>query len=154
MQSGPSFAANPDVVDEYVFERGERVASIFKLVDACHRCGLAFRVASDQIANAVFRHYADELRQMMDRFSFELLTEIRRIDGGDFGPARSYVEPVENPDALQGRCNAALRDVEETYEEILRDHLPAHARAMIKRQSQQFSQMISRFTDLGRELSA
>ena len=137
-----------------VFERGENVARIFKVVDACNRCGLAFRIASERITNDPFRHFADELRQMLDRFSFELLTEIHRTDGGDFGPPRSYVDATNDADILRGRCESALQDMIGDYDESMVHHIPAHARAMIKRQGQLLKQMSGRFANLYRDASA
>src|SRR5688572_30264124 len=122
-------------MEERTFVRGERVARIFNLVDACNRCGLAFRLASERIANAAFRKYSLQVRQVLDRFSFELLAEIRRIDGGDFGPPRSYVEMSEEPDGLRTRCVSTFQEMMAAYAAADNSPLPAHARAMLKRQS-------------------
>ena len=129
-------------------ERGERVAKIFKLADACNRCGTAFRVASDKVTDVAFRHYADELRQLLDRCIFELLTEVSRIEGGC--PPRSYVETTYEADILKGRCETVLHETIRAYENIIDNHIPAHARAMIKRQAQLLKQMAARFHDLYR----
>ena len=134
-------------MEDQVFERGEGIARIFNLVDACHRCGLAFRLAAERLTDDPFRHYADELRQLLDRCSFELHTEIRRIDGGDFGPPHTYVEPCDDIRALNERCQEALRDVLQSYDEILDRHVSAHARAMIRRHAQLLRQMTARFEE-------
>ena len=137
-------------MDEQKFQRGERVATIFNLVDACNRCGLAFRLASERIANVAFSHYAGELRQILDRFSFELLTETRRIDGGDFGPPRAYTETTDEPNELRDRCDSTFREMMDAYATAGKSSLPAHARAMIKRQSTALELMAARFADVYR----
>jgi hypothetical protein len=138
-------------MEDQLSQRGERVAKIFKLVDACNRLGLAFRIASDHITSDDFRHYSDELRHMVDRFTFELLAEVHRIDGGDFGPPRSYEDGVaESEGQLRAHCEWALREAIDLYDETLADHLPAHARAMIKRQVQQLKEESGRFNEVYR----
>ncbi len=131
-----------------VLERCETVARIFKLVDSCSQCGLTFRVASAKIASDGFICCADELGRVLDRLRFELLSEIRRVDGGDFGPARTYVEPSADPVALRSRCQVALRDLLRDYDEAFTRLTPAHARAMIKRHTRLIGQMVARFDDL------
>src|SRR5687768_12284535 len=134
-------------MEDQQFQRGERVAKIFNLVDACNRLGLAFRIASEHITSDEFRLYSDQLRHMLDRFTFELLAEVHRIDGGDFGPPRSYEDGVAVSETqLRAHCEAALTEAIDLYDETLVNHLPAHARAMIKRQLQQLKEESGRFS--------
>ncbi|MBI4472818.1 MAG: hypothetical protein HY646_09135 [Acidobacteria bacterium] len=135
-------------MEKPVIQRGETVARIFKLVDTCGQCGLTFRVASAKIVSDVFNRYSEELRRVLDRFRFELLSEIRRVDGGDFGPARTYIEPSADAEFLRARCHSALRDLLRDYDEAFTRVAPAHARAMIKRHARLIRQMLARFDDL------
>jgi hypothetical protein len=86
----------------------------------------------------------------LDRCIFELLTEVRRIEGGDLCPPRSYVETTYEADILKGSCETVLHETIRAYENIIDNHIPAHARAMIKRQTQLLKQMSARFHDLYR----
>ena len=83
-------------MEDNVVERTQRIAKIFKLVDACKRCGLAFRIATENSANSSLRCFSDQLRQMLDRFCFELLTEIRRMDSEKRVLPPEYVGKIAN----------------------------------------------------------
>lgn len=112
----------------------ESITSIFKLVDACNQCSQLFRVAAVSGADSVFQDNANQIRHKLDQFGFELQTETRRIGGGDdFGPSR--YEPIpDDADILTLRCEISLQLILDQYQQALNTNLPAHARAMVKRQ--------------------
>src|SRR6187401_1152385 len=121
-------------MEDKAVERTQRVAKIFKLVDGCKRCGLAFRIATENSSNSALQRFSDQLRQMLDRFCFELLAEIRRIDSEKLVDSSVYNGKIANKDVLGGHGDAALAGLIGDYEDVLLDHIPAHAGAMIKRQ--------------------
>jgi hypothetical protein len=141
-------------MEDKVLERAERIAKIFNLVDGCKRCGLAFRVGSENTENAGLRHFSDQLRQTLDRFCFELLTEIRRMDHQKLVRRGVYVGAISNRDVLDGHGEAALTGLLHDYEQILTDHIPAHASAMIRRQAHLLKQMSERSSNLCHNASA
>lgn len=112
----------------------EPIVNISKLVDACSQCSQLFRVGAATVADPGFRHSADRIRHKLDQFAFELQTESRRLGGGEFGPSR--YEPIpDDADILTLRCEISLQLVLDQYQQTLNaSNLPAHARAMIKRQ--------------------
>ena len=130
--------------------RVESVASIFNLVDACNRCSLVFRLASELYNNDDFRALSGKTQQMLDRFSYELQTEVRRIDGSDFGPPRSYSENAQEPESLVLRCETLLQSALKEFELTLNTQLTAHTRAMLKRQQLQIQQAYDQIVQLRR----
>lgn len=112
----------------------EPITSIFKLVDTCNQCSQLFRVGAASVADPTFRQSADKIRQKLDLFGFELQTESRRLGGDEFGGSR-YDPIPDDADILTLRCEISLQLVLDHYQQALNaSNLPAHARAMIKRQ--------------------
>ena len=120
------------------------VSALLKLVDACNQCGIVFRVAAKESTADAFHHFTQTLREVFERFEFELQTEIRRIDG-DFAAPQSHHDIVKDPDGLETQCEIALRTAVFEYEAIQAGCMPAHARAMIHRQSQTVHQLWDQF---------
>jgi hypothetical protein len=110
------------------------VEYIFKLVDSCNQNSLVFRRASLGFQNETLKEFADRIHQLLDRFSYELQTEIRRLGHGDFDPSRPCSELTENPQLLLLRCELGLKLALEDYRQACDSSLTAHARAMLKRQ--------------------
>jgi len=70
----------------------------------------------------------------LDRFGFELETEIRRIGGRS---AAAHVRTADNDEATSVlQCETALLATVRQYEKTLGLQMPAHARAMVQRQLQ------------------
>jgi hypothetical protein len=120
------------------------VSALLKLVDACNQCGIVFRVAAQESNADLFHGFTQTLREVFERFEFELQTEIRRIDG-DFAAPRSKHEMVNDPDGLETQCESVLRTAVFEYEAIDAGYMPAHARAMVQRQSQTVHQLWEQF---------
>ena len=123
------------------------VSNLFKLVDTCNQCAFTFGVASGQISNDAFRRFSDEFRRTLDRFVFELQTEIRRIDGTDLETPRIYVEDSSDGKSLLQRCEVTFRAMVDAYETIQAAGIPPHARAMVQRQSRALENLKKQFEE-------
>jgi len=121
------------------------VSALLKLVDACNESALVFRNATDYCRNEAFRLICSELWETFTRFGFELQTEVRRIEAGDFEPRRWSPLAVDEPDMVEVRCEIALRTNLREYESIQAGSIPAHTRAMIHRQSEAIRQLWEQF---------
>ena len=121
------------------------VSALLKLVDACYQCALIFRITAEQSKADAFQRFSGKLRATLDRFGFELQTEIRRIEDSDFRELRSYRESADDAEPLEARCESALRRTVREYEVAQAGYMPAHARAMIQRQLQTVSQLWEQF---------
>jgi hypothetical protein len=126
------------------------VASIFNLVDACDRSSAVFRLACERLDSdkAEFRSLADATSQILDRFRYELQTEIRRMDGAEFGPTPVCIENDEDLEVLLNLCEVSLQTALEQYRVTLNTALTAHARAMLKRQVLEILQAYERLLQL------
>src|SRR5262249_40900853 len=120
------------------------VSALLKLVDACDQCALIFRSADEYNNTDAFGVLCSELRETLARFGFELQTEVRRIEDCDFGPLRPRNSGADE-EPFQARCEIALRTTVREYESIQAGNMPAHARAMIQRQSVALRQLWDRF---------
>lgn len=124
--------------------------SIFNLVDTCNRCSMMFRLAAERYDNDNFRELAAKAQEMLDRFGYELQTEIRRIDGSDFDPPPSHSDKTQDPEVLVLRCETSLQSAIEEYQLTLNTQLTAHARAMLKRQQLQIQQAYDQVVQIRR----
>ena len=84
----------------------------------------------------------------------ELLTEIRRNDVEKLVTQPDYIGKIANKDVLGGHGDAALAGLIGDYEDVLLDHIPAHAGAMIKRQAHLLKQLSERSDNFYRNASA
>jgi hypothetical protein len=126
------------------------VADIFNLVDSCNQNSILFRLASERSPNEDFRAFANRTRQTLDRFSYELQTEIRRIGSSEFDSSRTYSEPREDPDLLSLRCEISLKVALDEYQRVYDCSLHAHARAMLKRQRSEIQQAYDQLVQIRR----
>src|SRR5262245_49440530 len=127
---------------------------LFKLVDRCTRCALTFKAAADFIVNERFRDLSVALQETLDRFRYELQSEIRRIEGKQSDPPKPCTETYQDLDSLRKQCNAVLGETLQEYETIRLGHLPAHARAMVQRQTRILRQFGIEFSQFSCEVGA
>jgi hypothetical protein len=111
----------------------EPLRAISKLVDACNQCSELLLLGSVSTAEPAFHDFAQNLHMKFEQFRFELQTEIRRLGG--VNPDAFRPEPVpDDSDILAVRTEISLQLALDNYQHALNTTLPAHARAMIKRQ--------------------
>src|SRR5262245_58890253 len=130
------------------------ISNLFKLVDSCNQCSFTLRVAAEHIPNDAFRRFSDEFRRTLDRFGFELQTEIRRIDETDLDIPRTYVENSSDAVSLRQRCELTFRTMVSEYETIQASGIPPHARAMVQRQSRALEELWRQFEDVSMRATA
>ena len=111
----------------------EPLRVISRLVDTCSQSSELLLLGSVSTAESTFRKLAQELHRKFDQFRFELQTEMRRLGGSS---ADAFLpEPVpDDSDIVAVRAEISLQLALDTYQQALNSALPAHARAMIKRQ--------------------
>jgi hypothetical protein len=107
-------------------------------MDVCTACERTFDMALETAPNADLRGLAGRIRETLQRYQFELRTELHRI--GDAA--------AERPDPPS--TTAGLRDVLDTYDSVLDHPLPPHPRAMVKRQYLQVQELSSELDRLSR----
>jgi hypothetical protein len=127
--------------------------SIFNLIDNCGQASAALQVAAGQLDNENFHVFASKTRRMLDRFSFELQKEIRRIEDHELRSARAYREETLPADLLIPRCIHLLQAACDEYEDALASRLTAHSRAMLKRQHVRIKDAYEQLTLLQRVAS-
>jgi hypothetical protein len=114
------------------------VDRIVKLIESIHR--LSGMLALQDAGGApAFQQWADKTRAKIDRFEFELRTELSRL-GAELDGFLSH-EPRE---ALK----PALEDTTELYQAALNCAIPPHTRAMLTRQSQELQRVNQEFAIL------
>jgi hypothetical protein len=116
------------------------VADISNLVDSCNQYSLLFRLASEKTMDESLRAFSNRIRELLELFSYELQTEIRRIGGSVFDPSCVYTEPNEDKDLLLLRCEVSLKMALDEYQRVYDSSSHAHARAMLKRQRSEIQQ--------------
>jgi hypothetical protein len=127
----------------------EPVRAIHGLVDACNQCSELLLLGSVSTAEPAFRQLAQALHWKFDQFRFELQTEIRRLGGAN--PDSLRPEPLpENSDIAPMRAEISLQLALDNYQQALNGVLPAHARAMIKRQCNDIEQAYRELVSLHR----
>src|SRR5438105_4389742 len=98
--------------------KAESIKRVAKLIDTVHRC-------------AQVPGFEARMQQQVERFEFELRTELQRLGGPDMQAADH---------AFAGtNLKAAVSAVLENYHQALNTNLPAHTRAMLTRQAEQFT---------------
>ena len=125
----------------------EPVSKLIKLMDVCSSSERVFDAAGKFAPITDLRLLADRIRHTIIRYEFELRTETRRIesDGVHLQP-RNVESPVDR-NQLAVTCRYKLQEMIEAYGTALGSYLPAHARAMLVRQSrqlQEFNEELSR----------
>jgi len=113
----------------------EPIANLFKLIDVCNACGRTFDAAGKFAANSGLRQLASRICQSLTRFRFELHEESRRVDTDGSGPRDHHSPSLKAAAALDRNCRESLDRTVEEYRAALETHMPAHTRAMIRRQN-------------------
>jgi len=113
------------------------ILTIANLVGICHRCEQVFGEAVYFDACIEFRGGVGRVRQLLHQFGFQLRAELQRIDLGETGTFP--ITPDENTDF--SNCESTLRHVLKNYQEVLDGRLPAHTRALVKRQYVELQQL-------------
>ncbi len=121
--------------------KAEPIKRIVKLVDVVNRCSQVLIAAYEARAESAFQQFVQKMQKKMEQFGFELQTELGRL-GGEEAPA-SAQELNTNP-------KTALEGVLDHYGQALSTSLPAHARAMLTRQSVEMQKAYEEFISLDR----
>jgi hypothetical protein len=126
--------------------RGEPVTNIFKLMDICKLSEQVFDAAGKFASNSEVRNLIDRIRQTIAQYEFELRTELGRMDVADVNTLRSALQPEGRQ--TQQNWKQSLETMLREYRYVLKSQLPAHARAMLKRQFLQLDQFHQDLTRL------
>jgi len=118
--------------------KSECVDRVVKLIEAIHRLSGMLALPDDPGAPA-FQQWADKTRSKVDRFEFELRTELNRLGAEWSGLLRH--EPQET-------LKPALESTTKRYQAALNGTIPPHTRAMLNRQFQEVQQVNEEFAVL------
>ena len=128
-------------VDSHVPANETGLSNIESLVNTCNRSEQIFASAIQSSPNHEFRTSVGRIRQLLNEFSFQLRTEMQRIQ-----TANSVAR--EAPDAFSGAsCQSSLYSVLDSYRKALAGPMPARTRDMIRRQHDQLQQLSDELTD-------
>ena len=130
------------------------VRSLVKLVDTCEGCSLVFGLAAEHSQDERLQDLSRELRETLERYGFELRTEIQRIDGETFEPIRSCLDTTNDEDFLKVRCEIALRKTIHAYDAVQTHPLTTHTRAMVQRQFQSMKRFSEQLAEIVRGKTA
>jgi hypothetical protein len=136
--------------EKQVAERLRAGSRLLNLVDACNRCSVVFRIATERVRDDRFENFSEHLRRTLDRFVFELQKESRRLGVAEAGDLRVYELQVKstNPEALRIQATSELQHALDGYDSLLAYGLPGHARAMMRRQRQALVSLLRDFEQL------
>jgi hypothetical protein len=122
-----------------VESKAECISRIVKLIDAVHRVSEMLGGKDQTLSPPAFQGWAEKNRIEVERFEFELRTELNRL--GAEWPGLRY---DSLPD-LKVRLEKTL----ELYQSALNSANPAHTRAMLMRQFLEVQRMYDEFALLG-----
>jgi len=112
----------------------QTVESVVQLVGNCRQCEQVMAQAVETATCSEFRGCVGRIRQLLNEFGFQLSAEIRRI-----GNANDAL--LLDGDNDYQSCETSLRHVLESYQRVLRSHVPPHTRAMVNRQYEELQQL-------------
>src|SRR5262245_59003504 len=96
--------------------RLQPITLLFKLLDTCNQCALAFRVAMEHSADSAFCGFSGKLQPALGRFVFDLQSEMRRSQDVEWGQPRSYVATAGTASFLRMEAEKCLAEVLAAYE--------------------------------------
>jgi hypothetical protein len=126
--------------------RAEPTTNVIKLMDACGRCERLFASIGKYASKPELRELGNDVKEALFQFRFELQKELVRLHANL--PSASAESPdAVPPNELVVTSRLNLEQTLATYRTVLRAHMPAHSRAMIRRQCsrlEEFEQALER----------
>jgi len=115
-------------------------------MDVCNRCERTFDAAGKFATNVRMRQLAADIHSSVTRIGFELQKELRRIEPEGSRPLISSVMQSIEPDNLESSSRACLEKTLDEYRHAIESRVPAHARAMMRRQYCELTQFYEEMT--------
>jgi len=122
-------------------ERAERLKAILELIESQMQSYRIFRTKLASSDDPADKELLEQIARLLDRFTFEIRTEIRRTGEMDLDGSRS--QEIDKDSEL-----LALQTTIDRYEDALSSTGKAHTRAMLNRQhlelQQAYEQLLAR----------
>src|SRR6476660_2450160 len=115
-------------------------------MDVCNRCERIFDAAGKFASNVRMRQLAADIHSSVTRIGFELQKELRRIEPEGSGQLISSVMQSIEPDDLVNSSRTCLEKTLDEYRNAIESRVPAHARAMMRRQYCELNQFYEELT--------